>query len=88
MARKTIEVAPLLARLNYFLASDASTPDEREALANFVEGILFETGNYAGFRYLPNQHGELDFENDGTRRFYFVSTNLQPDYDAATGIGV
>ena len=88
MARKTIEVGPLVARLNYFLASDVSTAAEREALANFVEGILFETGNYAGFRYLPNQHGELDFESDGTRRFYFVSTNIQPDYDAAVGMGV
>jgi hypothetical protein len=88
MARKTMEVGPLLARLNSFLKSDHSTAAEREALANFVEGILMETGNYEGFRYLPNQHGELDFASDGTRRFYFVSSNIQSDYDAALGIGV
>jgi len=36
-----------------------------------------------GFRYLPNNHSELDFESDGTRRYYFVGPKIQEDYDAA-----
>jgi hypothetical protein len=81
--RKTVAVGTLLHRLNYFLASDLSTPEEREAMATFVEGVLHDTGNYEGFRYLPNDHCELDFESDGTRRFYFVSSKIQADYTAA-----
>jgi len=82
-ARKTIEVGTLLHRLNYFLASERSTPEEREVMCTFVEGILHDTGNYMGFRYLPNDHSELDFESDGTRRYYFVGPKIQEDYDAA-----
>jgi hypothetical protein len=82
-ARKTIEVGTLLHRLNYFLASDKSTSEEREVMCQFVEGILFDTGNYMGFRYLTNQHGELDFESDGTRRYYFVGPKILEDYEAA-----
>jgi hypothetical protein len=82
-ARKTVEVGALLHRLNYFLASDKSTATEREVMCTFVEGILFDTGNYEGFRYLPNDHCELDFETDGTRRYYFVNSKIRADYDAA-----
>ena len=82
-ARKTVEVGTLLHRLNYFLASDLSTALEREVMATFVEGVLHDTGNYQGFRYLPNDHNELDFESDGTRRSYFVSEKIQEDYTAA-----
>ena len=82
-ARKTVAVGTLLHRLNYFLASDQSTPEEREVMATFVEGVLHDTGNYRGFRYLPNDHNELDFESDGTRRFYFVSDRIQAEYDSA-----
>lgn len=83
IARKTVEVGTLLYRLNYFLKSDRSTAEEREVMCNFVEGILFDTGNYEGFRYLPNDHNELDFASDGSRRYYFVSSKIQADYDAA-----
>jgi hypothetical protein len=84
--RKTVAVGTLLHRLNYFLASDESTAEEREVMATFVEGILHDTGNYEGFRYLPNDHNELDFESDGTRRFYFVSSTIQADYDEAKAL--
>lgn len=86
IARKTVEVGTLLHRLNYFLASDKSTPEEREVMCQFVEGILFDTGNYMGFRYLPNEHNELDFESDGTRRYYFVGPRIQEEYDAAADL--
>lgn len=81
--RKTIEVGTVLRRLNYFLAIDRSTAEEREVMCQFVEGILFDTGNYMGFRYLPNDHNEEDFHSDGTRRFYFVSPRIEKDYEAA-----
>ena len=85
-ARKTIAVGTLLHRLNYFLASDRSTPEEREVMATFVEGVLHDTGNYQGFRYLPNDHNELDFASDGSRRFYFVSEKIRADYDEAKAL--
>lgn len=77
--RKTIEVGTLLYRLNYFLASDKSTAEEREVMCQFVEGILFDTGNYMGFRYLDTDQ----IEGNGSRRYYFVSPKIQDDYDAA-----
>lgn len=77
--RKTIEVGTLLHRLNYFLASDQSTTEEREVMATFVEGILHDTGNYLGYRYLDTD----EIEGAGTRRFYFVSDPIQADYDRA-----
>jgi hypothetical protein len=86
MARKTVEVGALLYRLNYFLASDRSNAEEREVMCQFVEGVLHDTGNYMGFRYLPNKHNELDFESDGTRRYYFVGPRIQEDYDAAEAL--
>lgn len=75
--RKTIEVGILLHRLNFFLASDKSTTEEREVMCTFVEGILMDTGNYEGYRYLPSATG------DGTRRYYFASQKIQDDYDTA-----
>jgi hypothetical protein len=78
-ARKTIEVGTLLHRLNYFLASDRSTAEEREVMCTFVEGVLHDTGNYEGYRYLDTD----EIEGNGTRRFYFVSSRIQEDYDAA-----
>ncbi len=77
-ARKTVDVGALLHRLNYFLASEHSTATEREVMCTFVEGILFDTGNYEGFRYLPNDH--FGHVADGTRRFYFVSNKVVADY--------
>ena len=82
MARKTVEVGTLLYRLNYFLASDRSTAEEREVMCQFVEGILFDTGTYRGYRYLDT----AEIEGNGSRRFYFVSGRIDEDYEAAKAL--
>lgn len=84
-ARKTVEVGTLLRRANYFLASKNTTAEEREVMCSFIEGVLFDTGNYRGFAYLPKEDytGEADFQSDGTRRRYFVSGTIDADYEAA-----
>jgi hypothetical protein len=82
MVRKTVEVGTLLYRLNYFLASDKSTAEEREVMCQFVEGILHDTGNYEGFRYLDTD----EIEGNGSRRFYFVSGKIDEDYEAAKAL--
>ena len=84
IARKTIEVGTLLHRLNYFLANDRGTADEREIMISFVEGILFDTGNYRGYRYIDGPDGEVD--GLGTRRRYFVSSKIEDDYTAAAAL--
>jgi hypothetical protein len=74
MARKTIEIARTLRMANAYLAAPDTTPDGREAIASMITGILQDTGNYGGFRYL-----ELEMHDDGTvktlgcgsRREYF-----------------
>ena len=79
LARKTVEVGTLLHRVNYFLASENSTPEEREVMCTFVEGVLFDTGNYRGYRYLDT----AEIEGNGSRRFYFVSRKIDADYEVA-----
>jgi hypothetical protein len=81
-ARKTIEVGTLLHRVNYFLASDRSTPDEREVMCTFIEGVLFDTGNYRGYRYLDTEQ----IAGNGSRRHYFVSGKIDADYEAAAAL--
>lgn len=76
MSRKTIEVGTLLYRLNYFLANKNTTAEEREVMCQFVEGVLHETGNYEGYRYLDTD----EIAGNGSRRYYFVSDALQDAY--------
>ena len=83
-ARKTIEVGTLLHRLNYFLANDRGSADQREIMASFVEGILHDSGNYRGYRYIDGPDGEVD--GLGTRRYYFVSSKIIDDYNAAAAL--
>ena len=85
-ARKTIAVGTLLHRLNYFLANDRGTADEREIMISFVEGILFDTGNYRGFAYLPAEDYPGEVDGLGTRRRYFVSGTIDADYEAAADL--
>jgi len=80
--RKTVEVGTLLHRVNYFLASDRSTAEEREVMCTFIEGVLFDTGNYEGFRYLDTD----EIAGNGSRRAYFVSPTIAEDYDAAAAL--
>jgi hypothetical protein len=86
MARKTIEVGKVLKIANNFLAAKHTTAEEREAVASLLEAVLFETGNYRGFAYLPKENyaAEAEFESDGTRRRYFVSGTIDADYEAET----
>jgi hypothetical protein len=83
-ARKTIEVGKMLKMANTFLAAKNTNADEREAVASLLEAVLFETGNYRGFAYLPKENyaAEIGFESDGTRRRYFVSGTVDADYEA------
>ena len=81
-ARKTIEVGTLLHRVNYFLASKNSTAEEREVMCTFIEGVLHDTGNYRGYRYLSTD----EIEGNGSRRVYFVSGKLEDDYTAAAAL--
>jgi hypothetical protein len=82
-ARKTVEVGTLLYRLNYFLKHDVGSVDERDVMCSFVEGILHDTGNYEGYRYLDAKEYPGEAEGLGTRRFYFVSDAIHADYEAA-----
>jgi hypothetical protein len=76
MARKTFEVEKIRDKANYFLLhSPSEKRAEREVIAGFVEGILFETGNYNGFRYLLTGNHDGGYfifdEKDDTRRYYY-----------------
>ena len=81
-ARKTVEVGTLLRRVNFFLASDKSNADEREVMCTFIEGVLHDTGNYRGYRYLDTDQ----IEGNGSRRHYFVSGKIDEDYEAADAL--
>ena len=79
MARKTVEVGKMLKMVNTFLAAFHTTADERESMCLMMEAILFETGNYEGFRYLDITDPA---DGAGSRRFYFPSDTIAADYDA------
>ena len=99
MGRKTIEVGTLLYRVNYFLKNDKGSADERDVLSSFIEGILHDTGNYEGYRYLYAKEYPGEAEGLGTRRHYFTSDETLAAYEGAaakpidtgmiiTGVGV
>jgi hypothetical protein len=75
MARKTVSVEYVKERANTFLAtSDDSMAGMRRGMAALLESVLFETGNYKGFRYLSTEWDEstetLREGYDDTRREY------------------
>lgn len=82
VARKTIEVGKVLRMVNHFLAAENTSADEREGVASLLEAILFETGNYRGYRYLDNDSAMADPLGAGSRRFYFPSDTIVEDHDA------
>lgn len=56
MARKTIEVARIREKINYYLLhSSDENHRERKELAFFLGNILHETGNYKGYNYLTKE---------------------------------
>ena len=82
MGRKTIEVGKLLYRVNYFLKNDKGSLNEREIMCTFIEGILQDSSNYEGYRYLDAREYEGEVEGLGTRRHYFCSDDTIADYEA------
>lgn len=82
VARKTVEVGKMLRIANSFLAAENTTADEREGVCALMEAILFETGNYRGYRYLDNDAALADPLGAGSRRFYFPSGKIVDDHDA------
>lgn len=77
MARKTIEVGKILKMANAFLAAKNTTADEREAVCALLEAVLFETGNYCGYRYLDTD----EIAGNGTRRYYYPSNAVREDFE-------
>jgi hypothetical protein len=81
IARKTVEVGKVLKIANTFLAARRTNADEREAVAALLEAVLFETGNYRGFAYLPKENYPGEVDGLGTRRRYIVSSTVDADYE-------
>lgn len=81
-ARKTIEVGKVLRMANHFLAAKATTADEREGVCSLIEAMLFESGNYNGFCYLPSKDYPNEVDGLGSRRFYYPSRTIVEDHDA------
>lgn len=74
MARKTIEVAYLLERGNYYLAnSEDSQADERKGVASMVELALHQTGNYKGFGYLDSAGVKRDDWQEAWDKHHAIS---------------
>jgi hypothetical protein len=75
MARKTVEVEKIKNRVNRLIENtldDPAADDTRMTLAILIEGILLDTGNYKGFRYLDIEFedGEVKTYGNLTRRHY------------------
>jgi len=50
--RKTFNVNEYRQAVNGMLATSECSSDVRQGMINMLEDILFQTGNYMGFRYL------------------------------------
>ena len=82
VARKTIEVGKVLRIANTFLAAKNTNPDERDGMCSQLETMLFETGNYMGFRYLESSDYPDESVGLGSRRYYYPSEAIRKDYEA------
>ena len=80
MARKTIEVGKILKMANAFLAAKNTTADEREGVCAMLETVLFESGNYMGFRYLEGSDYPEETPS-GSRRYYYPSNAVREDFE-------
>lgn len=60
--RKTVEVSKLVDVANTMLASEGTSKEFRQGVILMIENVLFETGNYNGFRYLTNNELPEDIE--------------------------
>ena len=57
--RSTFDVARFKDMANAYFESKESTADGREAVASMLDVVLFDSGNYRGFRYL--EVDDVDF---------------------------
>lgn len=76
--RKTVPVddVTMLANvaLGVVIENDLDGMSRRRGIIGMVESVLFNTGNYRGYRYLPSEldaDGALIYGYDDTRRWYF-----------------
>ena len=80
MARKTFEVDKLIDWVNYRLANDNMTQDEKAGLCITLEHVLHETKNYNGFNsYHWINGGYNQWIKDGSPKDN--SPYLGPRYD-------
>ena len=52
MAKKTIKVCDFVIKMNKLLANSTCDIKVRDGIIFALESVLFDTGNYAGYRYL------------------------------------
>ena len=71
--KKTFSVKKLVENTNMRLAKSICSDSERLAMCSVLETVLFETGNYAGYRYLDMADGSpyvSGVTNDSRREYY------------------
>jgi hypothetical protein len=74
VARKTVPVEDVKRNANRMLRnSDETVKDGRIGVYMLLERVLFDTGNYKGYKYIsPNDDASnIAGELDDTRRFYY-----------------
>lgn len=52
---KTIQISELKEMVNHCLALNFTGTNGRKAIADLFASVLFKTGNYNGFTYLPTE---------------------------------
>ena len=72
MARKTVNVKFALEIANNTLKNN-ETPAAKAAICTMIESLLFETGNYNGFKWLDHVNGRTTMPGDADYydRYYF-----------------
>ena len=73
--RKTVDVTDLRIRINDMLRLSQCNREVRRGMIAVLEGVLHDTGNYKGFRYLES-HEVPDGELPGIIR---ANTELRAD---------
>jgi hypothetical protein len=52
MSRKTVKIESIINTVNVYLKDSTCTAEERKGMKIVLEGLLFETDNYRGYRFL------------------------------------
>jgi len=74
VTRKTVSVEDVKRNANRMLRnSDETAKEGRIGVFILLERILFDTGNYKGYKYISpnNDASNIAGELDDTRRFYY-----------------